>query len=373
MILREIKEFIELMKWLIASLLITLLGSVILFISQSIEGEELKIFLREFGVAFIIAGIVSFVYEYFLRVGLVELIIEKLHIDKSISDGGLKSIYSPANAADPLKDFQKIIFFLEDAKRKIKLLGITTDFYFKLGKASPSYEKIINFIDSGSQIQILMLDPDPTVEEIENGIEVPSNVVARAIAENDDPKSLQEKIKTALNSRLYLKKKYGDLVQIKLYNTAPVCAMTILDKKMKVTPYLYGKVGLQSPTYEFEKNSGHPLGLFQIYEEHFDLMWKNSREVMEILFSWNDVAGKDKDKLIKFLTQEFSIDEGETAKIEKIDGNKGIKVTLGKKYFLLKLNDEKTKLILKIEGGRTNEYFVVMQNGKQNIYKEKYP
>ncbi len=274
----DIKKFIELRKWFIASILITVFGTVVLYLSQIPEREDVKIFLREFGVAFIIAGVVSLVYDYFLRVGLVELIMEKLHIDKSISDAGLVSIYSPAIAADPLRDFEKIIFFLEDAHDKIKLLGITTDFYFKFGPASPPYDKIIKFLDSGSKIQILMLDPDPTKEETEKGIEVPCSVEARAKAENDEPKNLQRKIRVAFNSRLDLKNKYGDLLQIRLYNSPPLCAMTILDKRMKVTPYLYGKLGLQSPTFELEKDERHPHGLFQVYEQHFDLLWEKSRE-----------------------------------------------------------------------------------------------
>jgi len=186
--LENFKKYILGIKWILASLIITFLGITILFIHTQIpEREVLEVFLREFGVALIIAGVVSFVYEYFLRVGLVELIMEKLRIDKSITDAGIESVYIPKMA--PKIDFE----FLDNATNKIKLLGITTDFYFRHGPGSPSYEKIIDLLDNGCKIQILLLNPDPS-QEGTKGMKVPYCVLSRAEAENDDPKALQRKI-----------------------------------------------------------------------------------------------------------------------------------------------------------------------------------
>lgn len=280
MLKKNWSELWEASKWLLASLTIASIGIVILFFHTQIEIETWKVFFREFGVALIIAGIVSFVYEYFLRFGLVELIIEKLHIDKSITDAGIKSIYSPKKI-DPRSDFEKILYFLDNTTQKIKLLGITADFYFKYGPASPSYDRLIHLLDSGCEIQVLMLNPDPTKEEKEKGMTIPFSVLSRAEAEKDNPKDLQRKIRESFNSKFSLKEKYGDLLKIRFYDSPPLCAMTVLDRNMKVTPYLFGTLGLESPTFEIENNERRPTCLFRVYEQHFDLLWESGIELEE--------------------------------------------------------------------------------------------
>lgn len=268
--LENFKKYILEIKWILASLIITFLGITILFIHTKFsEREVLEVFLREFGVALIIAGVVSFVYEYFLRVGLVELIMEKHRIAKSITDAGIESVYIPTEMV-PKIDFE----FLDNATNKIKLLGITTDFYFRYGPGSPSYKRIKDLLDNGCKIQILLLNPDPSQEEETKGMEVPYCVLSRAKAENDDPKALQRKIRDSFNTKIGLQKEYGDLFKIKFYDSPPLCAMTILDRKMKVTPYLYRKLGLESPTFELKKDEHGPMGLFGVYEKHFDLLWE---------------------------------------------------------------------------------------------------
>ena len=267
--LENFKKYILGIKWILASLIITFLGITILFIHAQIGVRKvLETFLREFGVALIIAGVVSFVYEYFLRVGLVELIMEKHRIAKSITDAGIESVYIPTEMV-PKIDFE----FLDNATNKIKLLGITTDFYFRHGRGSPSYEKIVDLLDNGCKIQILLLNPDPSQEETK-GMKVPYCVLSRAKAENDDPKALQRKIRDSFNTKIGLQKEYGDLFKIKFYDSPPLCAMTILDRKMKVTPYLYRKLGLESPTFELKKDEHGPMGLFGVYEKHFDSLWE---------------------------------------------------------------------------------------------------
>ncbi len=71
----------------------------------------------------------------------------------------------------------------------------------------------------------------------------------------------------------------------------------------------------------------------------------------EYLFSWNEVLGNDR-ALIRFLKKELDISWIETANIEKID-------------------NEKTKVNLKIDDGRSAEFIAKSENGKLNIYKNK--
>ncbi len=87
------------------------------------------------------------------------------------------------------------------------------------------------------------------------------------------------------------------------------------------------------------------------------------------LFGWDEIQGKDSGILIKFLKQEFGIGWDETAKIEKIDNS--IRVTTGKNCLSLGLNNEKDKMNLKIDDGRSAELIVKNENSKLNIYQEK--
>lgn len=89
------------------------------------------------------------------------------------------------------------------------------------------------------------------------------------------------------------------------------------------------------------------------------------------VFSWAEVPGNDSGRLIEHLKQEFRISWVETAKIEKINDGRTIRVTDENNYLSLGLSDEKTKVNLKIEDGRSAEFIAKSENGKLNIYKPK--
>jgi predicted phage baseplate assembly protein len=72
---------------------------------------------------------------------------------------------------------------------------------------------------------------------------------------------------------------------------------------------------------------------------------------------------------LQFLSnQYYNLDWIETAKIEKIDNGKTIKISYQKNSLLLKLNDEQTKVNLEIDDVRTDKISVKIENGK--LYKE---
>ena len=89
-------------------------------------------------------------------------------------------------------------------------------------------------------------------------------------------------------------------------------------------------------------------------------------------FSWNEIPGKDKERLIGFLKKRFNIEWADSAKIEKIDDDMTIRLSFGKNYLTLKLNDDETKVILKIDDGRTDEFIAKKEKEKLNIYREQY-
>ncbi|MCD4668951.1 MAG: hypothetical protein K8S14_00750 [Actinomycetia bacterium] len=88
------------------------------------------------------------------------------------------------------------------------------------------------------------------------------------------------------------------------------------------------------------------------------------------LFSWDEVPGNDSNELIEFLRQKISFNWVDTAKIEKIDKGKAIRISSLENHFSLILNDEKTKVNLKIDDDRIYELMVKTENRKLNIYEK---
>ncbi len=91
----------------------------------------------------------------------------------------------------------------------------------------------------------------------------------------------------------------------------------------------------------------------------------------EYLFSWDDIKGNANRGLIEFLKKKFGIDWVETAKIEKIDDGMTIRLSFKKNLLSLKLNDDKTKVSLKIDDVRIDEFIAKTENGKLNIYNQE--
>lgn len=89
--------------------------------------------------------------------------------------------------------------------------------------------------------------------------------------------------------------------------------------------------------------------------------------------------GYKRGKLYYFIIRNFGIGKtlseksdwlGEI-KIEKID-DKTIKVTTEKNFLSLRLNDEKTKVNLKVDDGRTDEFIAKTEKGYLNIYRKSF-
>jgi len=88
------------------------------------------------------------------------------------------------------------------------------------------------------------------------------------------------------------------------------------------------------------------------------------------LFNLNEVPGIDTEKLLELLEQNYGIDWAKTANIEKIDDGKVVRVFTDVNDLTLELNDEKTRLYLNINGGKTDEFIVKMKDGEPEIFKK---
>ena len=89
------------------------------------------------------------------------------------------------------------------------------------------------------------------------------------------------------------------------------------------------------------------------------------------LCSWDDVPGKDSERLLKFLRDDFDIRwAGENAKIHKSDDrSKTIRIRKGENTAKIKIDEDEEKATLKISDGRTYGLIVKKENGKLNIYE----
>ncbi|MCE8428173.1 MAG: hypothetical protein J5U19_07300 [Candidatus Methanoperedens sp.] len=93
----------------------------------------------------------------------------------------------------------------------------------------------------------------------------------------------------------------------------------------------------------------------------------NNQPAGTYLFNWDEIPGKDSERLKDFLKQRFDIDWVIT-KIEIIEKDKTIKVSFKNNFLFLKLNNEKTELTIEIDDGRNCKLIAKTENDKLNIY-----
>ncbi len=79
-------------------------------------------------------------------------------------------------------------------------------------------------------------------------------------------------------------------------------------------------------------------------------------------FSWDEIPGKENERLIEILVREFGIDWVKKAQIRKAKSGETIKIFTGKNSLSLILNDKKTEVILEIDKARTNKFEAKMDN-----------
>jgi hypothetical protein len=88
----------------------------------------------------------------------------------------------------------------------------------------------------------------------------------------------------------------------------------------------------------------------------------------EYLCSWDKIGRNDNALLIEYIKKNFCIEWVETAKIKKFDDGKAIKIYSEKNCISLKLNADKNRVILTIDGVKTDEFIVETENSKLSIY-----
>ncbi|ODS40874.1 hypothetical protein BEH94_03070 [Candidatus Altiarchaeales archaeon WOR_SM1_SCG] len=87
---------------------------------------------------------------------------------------------------------------------------------------------------------------------------------------------------------------------------------------------------------------------------------------LKYLFNWNDVPGKDDEKLKYHLANTLELDWVKNVVIRKKD-YKTITVTKDENSLEIELNEKKDRVTLKNSDGKTHNYIVEQKGGKLNI------
>jgi hypothetical protein len=111
---------------------------------------------------------------------------------------------------------------------------------------------------------------------------------------------------------------------------------------------------------------------------HFETLFAQLHQAYEsyekrnyYLFSWNNVPGKDIERLKTFLMEDFNIGWAENAEILKNNDDKIICISMDKYSAEIIIDKQKKEATLKISDGRTSVFDVKNEYYKQNIYKKK--
>ena len=96
-----------------------------------------------------------------------------------------------------------------------------------------------------------------------------------------------------------------------------------------------------------------------------------SRNDEKCLFEWDDVPGKDSEKLASYLREDRDIGWVESKNIHKSKGDKSINISKDENLIKITIDDKKEKGILEINNARLCDLKVKKENGKLNIHEVK--
>jgi hypothetical protein len=89
------------------------------------------------------------------------------------------------------------------------------------------------------------------------------------------------------------------------------------------------------------------------------------------LFCWDKIPGDDTDRFKEFLIRKYGINWVKTTEFNKTDNDMTINVSYEMNSLSLKLNNEKTKAILTIGDGRTEDFIATVESDKLKIYPQE--
>jgi hypothetical protein len=88
------------------------------------------------------------------------------------------------------------------------------------------------------------------------------------------------------------------------------------------------------------------------------------------VFRWSEVPGNDETLLRKYLEEKFNINWINATKIEKNDIDNTVRLSTGKNFLTLRLDNKTQELLLKTNDGRTRKFIAKKENDELNIYQK---
>lgn len=234
------KRFIRKNKTLV-NIIIVLIGIIAIICSVQLEAENRKNVCMGIGTSLFASGIV---------VLLTSILMDDMEEQDKLFDWGIEAIYSTRAEMNVSCDK-----YLKRAK-KIDIIA------FGLRSWRDSQAKLIErLLKNGCQIRILTMDPNcENLKQREKDEKQEIGSIKHTI---DQLSQWAEK----LNSR-----GYKGRIMIRCYNAQPLNFMFLMDNRLFIGPYEYGKGSQQTISYEFN-TSGEA---YKYYTEYFLNLWGDS-------------------------------------------------------------------------------------------------
>lgn len=163
----------------------------------------------------------------------------------------------------------------------------------------------------------------------------------------------------------------GNIIVNNVHQDYPGRRISSSIKELKDTVYSWiTKKPYVSPYADLDLPTGNP----RFYEDAtIDVLTMPKRKTY--LFSWDEIPGKKSEKLFEYLKKNYGIDWLGSAKIDKLDDGKIIKIYTEKNTLSLKRDGKNPEVVLEIDDGRTDTLYSNSDKDRLMIYgkpKNKY-
>lgn len=246
-------------------MVLVLLGMLLTITSSFYFKSWAMSVLASIGAALIVAGIVSFLYNYWLSRQFEVLrsdqrmlrmsIVDSVEALRSTSSSGVERVYE--NQSKVLVDYASII---KQTKYHVDILGITLISFLW----SPDFESsTINALNKGVKFRVLILNPTSGTIKFLSGQE------KRAV------ESFNAELKRSIQGWQELQNKAPSkgAIEIRTYDDVTSSFLMITDDRLFFAPYLHSVSILASPCFEVKAKAGT---IYQAYKYHFETMWMQS-------------------------------------------------------------------------------------------------
>lgn len=240
------------MKWLknvlrqnlvTVNIIIMLVGAVCIFVSVYLPTDNMQSIAMGIGTSLLSSGLIVFITSLFMDDSSERM--------QNLNHWGIEAVYKTRGEMNISCDK-----YMEKA-RTIDVIA------FGLRSWRDSKSKDIELLlQNGCQIRILTMEPDS------------ENLKQRELDENQEPRSIARTI-IQLNewaNELNLAG-YKGKIEIKYYDAQPLNFMFLMNNRLFIGPYEYGKGSQQTISYEFNV-AGEA---YKYYTEYFDKLWNDEK------------------------------------------------------------------------------------------------